>query len=282
MGGVVVKKSLVGECLAEFVGAWILIFIGCGAVASMVLNNASVSQWEIGILWGMAVTIAIYVTGAVSGTHINPAVTIALATFKGFDKKKVVPYILAQIAGCFTGAATVYLLFKDLFIAFESQNGIVRNSLDGLATAGIFSTYPHVNISYSTAFIVEVFITMILMMVILAVGEGKNTVAPKMNLGPLFIGVVIAILGTSFGVLTGFAMNPARDFGPKIFAMLAGWGSSALGENMYFWIPIAGPIVGALVGTFIFEKVIVSHMQGEKHTSEREAIEKEVSHPINI
>ena len=132
------KKTLLGECISEFIGSWILIFIGCGAVASMVLSGASVSQWEIGIIWGLAVTIAIYVTGAVSGTHINPAVTIALAVHRDFPKNKILPYIISQILGCFTGAATVYLLFNKLFTSFESTHNIVRSGTNGLKTASIF------------------------------------------------------------------------------------------------------------------------------------------------
>ncbi|GAA0709742.1 MIP/aquaporin family protein [Paraclostridium ghonii] len=254
------KKTLLGECISEFIGSWILIFIGCGAVASMVLSGASISQWEIGIIWGLAVTIAIYVTGAVSGTHINPAVTIALMIYRDFPKKKVLPYIISQILGCFIGAATVYLLFNKLFISFESANNIIRSGANGLSTAGIFSTYPNVALNSFDALLVEIFITMLLVIVILAVGEEKNSNKPMSNLAPVFIGITIAIIGASFGVLTGFAMNPARDFGPKMFAVLAGWGSGALGPDMYFWVPIVGPIIGAILAGFVFDKGVKKYM----------------------
>lgn len=254
------KKDLIGECIAEFIGSWILIFIGCGSVASLVLNGADISQWEIGIIWGLAVTMAIYITGAVSGTQINPAVTIGLMIHRDFPKKKVIPYILSQVAGCFVGAATVYFLFQNLFINFESTNNIVRASSEGLATAGIFSTYPHKDLTMIGALFVEIIITMFLFIVILAVGDEKNSNKPAANLAPVMIGLTIAIIGASFGVLTGFAMNPARDFGPKLFAMISGWGSFALGENMYFWIPIVGPIIGAIVGGFVFDKGIRKYM----------------------
>ncbi|WGX76059.1 MIP/aquaporin family protein [Paraclostridium bifermentans] len=254
------KKTLLGECISEFIGSWILIFIGCGAVASMVLSGADVSQWEIGIIWGLAVTIAIYVTGAVSGTHINPAVTIALMVHRDFPKKKVLPYIISQILGCFAGAATVYLLFNKLFLSFENANNIVRAGSNGLTTAGIFSTYPNAALNSFDALLVETFITMLLVIVILAVGEEKNSNKPMSNLAPVFIGITIAIIGASFGVLTGFAMNPARDFGPKMFAVLAGWGSGALGPDMYFWVPIVGPIIGAILAGFVFDKGVKNYM----------------------
>ncbi|MGL5330351.1 MAG: MIP/aquaporin family protein [Peptostreptococcaceae bacterium] len=261
------KKTLLGECISEFIGAWILIFIGCGSVASLVLNGASLSQWEISIIWGLAVTMAIYVTGAVSGTQINPAVTIALMIHRDFPKKKVLPYILSQIAGCFVGAATVYFLFKNLFISYEATNNIVRASFDGIATAGIFSTYPNSELTIMGALFVEIFITMFLFIVIHAVGETRNTNKPGVNLGPLMVGLTIAIIGGSFGVLTGFAMNPARDFGPKLFAMISGWGIDALGPNMYFWVPIVGPIIGAIIGGFVFDKCIKTYMPTEEEKS---------------
>ncbi len=268
------KKNLIGECISELIGSWILIFIGCGSVASLVLSGADISQWEISIIWGIAVTIAVYITGAVSGTQINPAVTIGLMIHRNFPKQKVIPYILSQIAGCFLGAATVYLLFKNLFIDFENTNNIVRYSSEGLATAGIFSTYPHKSVSIFGALAVEIIITMFLFIVILAVGENRNTNKPGANLAPIITGLTIAIIGGSFGVLTGFAMNPARDFGPKLFAMLAGWGSFALGENMYFLVPIIGPIIGTIVGGFIFDKCIKQYMPKEEYTeSVKEYIE---------
>ncbi len=262
------KKTLVGECISEFIGSWILIFIGCGSVASMVLSGASISQWEIGVIWGLAVTMAIYITGAVSGTHINPAVTIALMVHRDFPKKKVLPYIVSQVLGCFVGAATVYFLFKNLFISFESTNNIVRASSDGLATAGIFSTYPNAALSSIEALFVEILITMFLVMVILAVGDAKNSKRPHANLAPVMIGLTIAILGGSFGVLTGFAMNPARDLGPKLFAVIAGWGTDALGPNMYFWVPIVGPIIGAVIAGFVFDKGVKKYMDEEESLEE--------------
>ena len=209
-----------------------MIFIGCGSVASLVLSGADISQWEISVIWGLAVTIAIYITGAVSGTQINPAVTIELMIYRDFPKEKAIPYIAYQVAACFIGVSTVYFLFENLFINFKSANNIVRASTDGLATAGIFSTYSHIDITIFKALFVEIIITMILFIVILAVGEARNSNKPGSNLAPAMIGLTIVIIDGSFGVLTGFAMNPARDFGPKLFVMLAGWGRFALGENI--------------------------------------------------
>lgn len=248
------RHSLFGECVAEFIGTALLIFFGAGVVAALVLTGASFGQWEISIVWGLGVALAIYITGGVSGAHINPSVTIALAVFKGFEKHKVVPYIAAQLLGAFSAAALVYFLYSNLFIDFEASHGIVRGSTESLATAGIFSTYPNALLSNTQAFAVELVITAVLMMGILAIGD-ENNGAPKGALAAIAIGILIAVIGASFGPLTGFAMNPARDFGPKLFAFFAGWGDVALTgarDNPYFWVPILGPICGALSGAWIY------------------------------
>lgn len=251
------KDNLIGELIAEFIGAFILIFIGAGSVAAMVLNGQSYNMWDIGLIWGAAVTMAIYITGAVSGTHINPAVTIGLAIFRGFSWKKVPSYIAVQVAGCFTGAFGVYALFKNGFLQFEAANNIVRGTAASTATSGIFTTYPTAYLNNIEALLVEICITAFLFMVILALGDEKNTNAPQGKyapFGPILVGLTIAIIGASFGCLTGFAMNPARDFGPKLFCAIAGWGSAALpAPNNYFWVPIVGPILGAIAGGFIYD-----------------------------
>lgn len=273
------KNNLKGELISEFIGAFILLFFGAGSVATLVLIGADYNNWDIALIWGFAVTMAIYVTGSVSGTHINPAVTIALAVFRGFSWKKVIPYIGAQIAGTFTGAAVTFALYHKSFSAFEQANGIIRGSIDSVATAGIFSTYPQAYLTNMHALIVEIIITAILLMVIFALGDERNTNAPKGKYAPfaaILIGITIAIIGGSFGALTGFAMNPARDFGPKLFAFLAGWGKIALpGPNGYFWVPIIGPIIGGLLGAYLYENGISKYILGQDKTEETE--EKEAT-----
>ncbi len=259
------KEKLLGLCVAEFLGTGLLIFFGAGCVAALVLAGVNMGQWEISIVWGLGVSIAIYVTAGVSGAHLNPAVTLALMTFRGFDKKKVIPYICAQIFGAFSAASLVYFLYRNLFIAYDKTHGIIRGSVESLSTAGIFSTYPNPHIDNFQAFIVEIVITAVLMMTIFAVGDDQNG-APKGHSSAILIGIVIAIIGSSLGPLTGFAMNPARDFGPKIFTYLAGWGSVAFTgglSNPYFWVPIVGPIVGAQLGAFIYDKAITNNLPKE-------------------
>lgn len=158
--------------------------------------------------------------------------------------------------GAFCAAALVYFLYKDLFAASEAAQNIVRG--EGVGFAGVFSTYPNPHISVLQAFFVEVVITAVLMALIFALTDDGNGL-PRGAMAPLLIGLLIATIGGAMGPLTGFAMNPARDFGPKLFAFLAGWGDIALtgGRDIpYFLVPIFGPIVGALLGGFIYTRVI--------------------------
>ncbi|GLT13127.1 MIP/aquaporin family protein [Vibrio algivorus] len=259
------RKQLLGECLSEFIGTGLLIFFGVGCVAALVLTGASFGQWEISIIWGLGVAIAIYCAGGVSGAHLNPAVTIALTLFHGFEKRKVLPYIGSQLLGAFSSAALIYALYSNLFTDYELAHNMVRGSQESLALAGIFSTYPNPLLSFGGAFAVEFVITAVLMFVILALGDDRNG-APNGAVTPLLIGLLIAIIGGSLGPLTGFAMNPARDFGPKFFAYLAGWGDMALtgGKDIpYFIVPILAPIFGASFGGWLYPKVIGFYLNND-------------------
>lgn len=254
--------TLTGQCIAEFLGTGLLIFFGCGCVASLKLASANLGLWEISIIWGLGVAMAVYLTAAISGAHLNPAVTIALWLFACFDKRKVIPYIFAQVAGAFCSAALVYALYYNLFYDIEQTRHIVRGSIESLDLAGIFSTYPNPHISVFQAFCVEMIITAILMCLILGLTDDGNGI-PRGPLAPLLIGLLIAIIGASMGPLTGFAMNPARDFGPKLFTLLAGWGVIAITgarDIPYFLVPIFGPIVGACLGAIGYRQLIGKHL----------------------
>lgn len=253
--------SLLGECIAEFIGTGILIFFGVGCVAALVLTGAQLSQWEVSVVWGLGVAIAIYCTAGVSGAHLNPAVTISLLLFHGFDKKKVAPFIVAQVAGGFCSAALVYGLYSNLFTNYEITHHFARSSEAALATAGIFSTYPNAALSFMGAMAVEFSITAILMFGILALADANNGVN-RGAMTTLLIGLLIAVIGSSLGPLTGFAMNPARDFGPKLFAYLAGWDYALSGGKQipYFIVPIVAPILGACFGGWAYPNLIAPYL----------------------
>ncbi|CAG8866819.1 Glycerol uptake facilitator protein [Pseudomonas fluorescens] len=252
------QPTLSSQCIAEFFGTALLIFFGTGCVAALKVAGASFSLWEISIIWGIGVSMAIYLTAGVSGAHLSPAVSIALCLFGGFEKHKLPFYIVAQMAGAFCGAALVYTLYSSLFFDYEQAHAMVRGSQESLELASVFSTYPHPALSTGQAFLVEMVITAILMAVIMALTDDNNGL-PRGAMAPLLIGLLIAVIGSAMGPLTGFAMNPARDLGPKLMTFIAGWGEMALTggrDTPYFLIPVFAPITGACLGAALYRLVI--------------------------
>ncbi|PTV92972.1 glycerol uptake facilitator protein [Halanaerobium saccharolyticum] len=243
------KESLLGECIAEVIGTAILLFFGAGVVANLVQVGADISWWELSVLWGLGVTMAIYITGGVSGAHINPAVTVGLASVGDFPWKKVIPFILSQIIGAFIGAAGAYYIYAEQFAVKTAANMTV------------FHTIAMDNITNPKAMMIELILTAVLLMGVMAMTESLNSTAPKGLGAAISVGLLVAAIGGIGGQLTGFAINPARDFGPKLFTALAGWGSTPFtAHNYYFWVPIAGPLIGGVVGAFIYKKFIRSYL----------------------
>jgi len=244
------KTSLRAEIIAEFLGTMVLILFGDGVVAMTVLFGSGApgeivkgGYTNITLGWGLAVTMGIYVAGRISGAHINPAVTVALAAFRGFPWKKVLPYCLAQTAGAFAGAAIVYLNYRPAFLQFDP-------SLE--KTAGVFATFPAFPAAPMAGLFDQILGTALLLMLILAIVEERNH--PVANLGPILIGLVVVAIGMSFGAMHGYAINPARDLGPRLFTALAGFRNNGLTDGSgIFWIPIVGPLVGGLLGAVVFD-----------------------------
>ncbi|MFT9258072.1 MAG: MIP/aquaporin family protein [Acetobacter sp.] len=250
--------ALLGELISECLATLIIVMIGDSVVAMYALYDPSpyqLSYWGLAITWGLGVTIAIYVTGAVSGTHANPAVTLALACYRGFSWKKVVPYWAAQIAGGFLGAALVYALYSPVIASFAQAHHL--DFVHDGAAGGVFFTMPGAAITPLHALTDEIILTAFLVLGIFAITCEYNTVAPQANSGALIIGLLVAIIGASSGNLEGWALNPARDFGPRLFCFVAGWGPSALpAPQNYWWVPIAGPLLGGLVGATLYQVLV--------------------------
>jgi len=256
--------TLRGQCIAEFLGTALLIFFGTGCVAALKLGGANLGLWEISIIWGIGVSMGVYLAAGVSGAHLNPAVSIALWLFGTFERNKVPAYILAQTAGAFCAAALVYGLYSSLFFDFEQAQQMTRGSVASLELASVFSTYPHPSLSVGQAFLVEVVITAILLGMIMALTDDGNGL-PRGPLAPLLIGLLIAVIGGAMGPLTGFAMNPARDFGPKLMTFFAGWGEVTFtgGRDIpYFLVPLTAPILGACIGAAGYKALICKHLPG--------------------
>ncbi len=245
------------EAAAEFLGTFILIVFGVGVVAQTVLSaNANGSFLAINIGWGLAVMLGVYVAGAVSGAHLNPAVTIALAVVRGFPWAKVAPYIVAQMAGAFVASAVVYLTYREAFDAFDAG---VRQIAGARGTAGIFATYPQPFLSTLGGFVDQVVGTALLMLSILAVTDSRNAATPGW-LTPVIVGGIVTAIGVSFGFNAGYAINPARDLGPRLFTAVGGWGSGVfMAADGWWWVPVVAPCVGAVVGALAYDLLVFRH-----------------------
>jgi glycerol uptake facilitator protein len=251
-------KEFAGQLISEVTATFIILAFGDSVAAMYVLYTPSPYQhayWGVCIAWGLAVTLAIYTTGSVSGCHANPAVTLSLAIYRKFSWKKVAPYWLAQVVGAFLGAAIVYLMFFPVIDQFNLANHMTRPSG---GAAGVFFTHPGLAITAGHAFMDEIILSAFLIFGIFAVTEQFNEMAPGANGGALIIGFLVALIGASMGYLEAWPLNPARDFGPRLFCFFAGWGSSALpSPDNYWWIPVVAPLIGAVVGGGAYQVLIL-------------------------
>jgi glycerol uptake facilitator protein len=240
------KQSLLAELTAEFLGTLILIMLGNGVVAMVVLFGKGTPGeivhggfTNITIGWGLAVTMGCYAAGRISGAHMNPAVTIALAIFRGFSWRKVAPYILAQVAGAFVASA---LVFWNYLPAFHKADPGLDN------TAGVFTTFPAFPDTPGAGLLDQTIGTAILLFMVMALTDERNQ-PPGSNLTPVLVGAVVVAIGMSFGGMHGYAINPARDFGPRLFTVVAGFKNNGLTDgSLVFWVPIVGPILGGIIG----------------------------------
>jgi MIP family channel proteins len=250
-------KGTAREAAAEFLGTFILIMFGVGVVAQTVLSRgANGSFLAINLGWGLAVMLGVYAAGGVSGAHLNPAVTLSLAVTRGFAWSKVAPYMVAQFAGALVAAAVVYLTYYDAFNAFD---GGARQVVGERGTAGIFATYPQPFLSVIGGFVDQVVGTALLMAGVLAVTDQRNNAAPGW-LTPVLVGGIVVAVGVAFGFNAGYAINPARDFGPRVFTAVAGWGGGVFtAGGGWWWVPIVAPCVGAIVGALAYDALVAKH-----------------------
>lgn len=274
------QRPLFMLCLAEALGTYLLIFFGLGAVHSAVLTGSQSGLWQVAIIWGVSIMLAVYTVGAISGAHINPAITVALAAWGRFSWRLVAPYVLAQVVGAFAAAATLFVLYGPLLTQREQVKGVNRGQPGSEVTAMCYgeyfpnpgplstSTQPYSLaeheqfrrlVSHPVAFFAEVLGTLVLALVVFAVTDEGNSAGPTGRLGPVFIGLCVAALISIIAPLTQACFNPARDFGPRLFACLAGWGNIALpGADGISWLTvyIVAPTLGAVAGGALYERVL--------------------------
>ncbi|WP_327292268.1 MIP/aquaporin family protein [Streptomyces sp. NBC_01198] len=251
-------SALIGEMAAEFAGTMILILIGVGVVAQVVAGGALTDPKgglgdhdSISWAWGLGVTLGVYVAARLSGAHLNPAVTLTLATFKGFSWQKVVPYWIAQFLGAFVAALIVRWNYTEILGHADPGHTIKTQTVfatlpgNGSLTAGVHEW---------GAFRDQVIGTAILLMLVLAVTDVLNT-PPGANLGAFIVGLIVVAIGMAYGANAGYAINPARDLGPRLASYITGYHTAWRDQwgNLYFWVPVFGPFAGGLIGGAIYK-----------------------------
>ncbi|HEY1966872.1 MAG TPA: MIP family channel protein [Pseudonocardia sp.] len=245
-------RGLLGELLAEFAGTFILILFGCGVVAQVVaadLGNHDSIAWA----WGIGVTLGVYVSAQLSGGHLNPAVTLTLAVFRELPWHKVAPYSLAQTLGAFAAALLVRWNYTEML--HKADPGLT------IKTQIVFATLPgngSLPISEWGALRDQIIGTAILLFVVAALTNARNLAAPAANLGPLLVGLLVVAIGMAWGTDAGYAINPARDFGPRLASFLTGYHTAFIDQygNPYFWVPIIGPLIGGVIGMGLYRALV--------------------------
>jgi glycerol uptake facilitator protein len=273
-------SSLTARCVGEVLGTFLLVFLGCGAVHVAILTGALAGLWQVAIVWAVAIMLAVYVVGGISGAHINPAITLALAVWARFRWRDVLPYVASQLVGAFLAAATLFMLYGPFLKEKEEAKHVTRGEPGSEITAMCYGEYfPNPGrlaaadkayskddhealnalVSEPVACGAEVLGTLILALVVFAVTDERNHAAPAGRLAPVFIGLTVAVLIAVIAPLTQACFNPARDFGPRLFAACAGWGTIALPGPRgagFFTVYILAPVIGAFLGGALYVRLL--------------------------
>ncbi|XP_027857541.1 aquaporin-7 isoform X2 [Xiphophorus couchianus] len=239
--------------LAEFLSTYVMMTLGLGSVAQVVTGEGGKGTFfSINIGFGLAVAMGVHIGGTVSGAHMNAAVSFALCVFGQLPWKRLPLYIFAQLFASFLAAATVY----DAIYTFSGGNLTVTGEK---ATAGIFATYPAPYLSVFGGFVDQVFGTAILLMCLMALSDEKNKPAAK-GTESMFVGVLVVLIGISLGSNSGYAINPTRDLGPRLFTAVAGWGLDVFrAGKFWFWVPIVATPIGAVLGGGLYKVCVQMH-----------------------
>jgi glycerol uptake facilitator protein len=260
------------EFIGETLGTFVLVLFGCGSVAVSVLFNGYQGLLQIALVWGIGVTLAIYLTRHLSCAHLNPAVSIAMVISKRMLIRRLPVYLIAQFTGAILAGLALYLLFAPSITAYETTHGIIRGTNESITTAKIFGEYYHspgstTVVSLSLAMGAEAFGTFLLLLMIFALTEGCNVGRPDNAIAPLFIGLTVTSVICLIGPLTQAGLNPARDFGPRMVAWMTGWGSASFPDKVggFFFVYILAPILGGCIASLFFVYVLEPAM---KHSSE--------------
>ena len=260
------------RCTAEIVGTFILVFFGIGTIHAAVLTGAQQGLWQVAVVWGSAISLAIYAIGAISGAHMNPAMTLSFAVFRGFSWRQVPWYVLSQFLGAFLAAAVLYAMFRGVLSQFEAAHRIVRGMAGSELSAMVYGEYfpnpsvaasrawMNVAVSLPQAMLAEGVGTAFLAFFVFAVTDARNQSGPGRRLTPVFIGLTVSIIISVVAPLTQAGLNPARDFGPRLFAYWAGWGPIAIPgpRGGFLTVYILSPLAGAILGSALYQFAIAA------------------------
>jgi glycerol uptake facilitator protein len=258
------SKEFIGETL----GTFLLVLFGCGSVAVSVLFGAYNGILQIAMVWGVGVTLAIYLTRHLSCAHLNPAVSLSMVVGGRMSVRKLPVYLIAQFVGAFLAGLVVYILFEPSISAYESTHHIIRGTAESVQTAKMFGEYYSAPgslavVSLPLAIGAEAFGTFLLVLMIFALTEGCNVGRPNNALAPLFIGLTVASVICLIAPLTQAGLNPARDFGPRMVAWATGWGDAAFPDRVagFFYVYILAPVFGGILASLFFVHVLEPAMK---------------------
>ncbi len=258
------SKEFIGETL----GTFILVLFGCGSVAVSVLFGAYQGIIQIGLAWGIGVTLAIYLTRHLSCAHLNPAVSIAMVIGKRMSARKLPVYLIGQFVGAILAGLIIYLLFNPSIQAYESNHSIIRGTVESIQTAKMFGEFYSVPgssavVSLPLAIGAEAFGTFLLLLMIFALTEGCNIGRPHDALAPMFIGLTVTSIICLIAPLTQAGLNPARDFGPRLVAWATGWGNAAFPDQSggFFFVYILAPVIGGILASVFFVYILEPAMK---------------------
>ncbi len=256
------EPRLMTAMLGEFAGTFVLVFFGVGAVNAAVATGAQSGLWQVAVVWAFGVSLGIYTAASLSGAHINPAITLTNAVFDGFPLPRVVPYWVAQVAGAACASILLYTMFAEAIIELERQHGLLRGGPGSELSAMVFGEYfPNPSVfgtdeqawrivGLRGAFIAEMIGTAMLAFLVGTVTSTRNPARPPDAAAAVMIGVGVAAIISVVAPLTQAALNPARDFGPRLVSYFLGWGDIAIPgpRGGWFTVYILAPMLGAVIG----------------------------------
>ncbi|MFT5525385.1 MAG: MIP family channel proteins [Pirellulaceae bacterium] len=250
---------------AEFLGTFVLMVFGVGVNASVFLGEGDAGDFfSVNAGWGIAVMLGVYVAGGISGAHINPAVTLAMAVSGRFPWNKVPRYVAAQFLGAIVASALIYLVYYEALDKVTATSPVLNqeNRIYSIETSAIWVTYPRTIgttqlSSIPTGLVDQIVGTFMLVLCLCALSDSKN-MSPQSNMGPLAVGAVVFMIGMSLGFNAGYAINPARDLGPRLFLLVAGWGTQLFTtpDSIWWLVPVVGPCIGACLGATAYDQLI--------------------------